>query len=143
MSTPLSDVRSREPTVIPSDLPIRVRFSGVRVFDPILGREVEVAGPVDLTRYHDVPFDFTNARTGLADVARGIALHVIEEDGVAVDRYWNLISKRAIERLKPDLASGAYLHAAYVILASGSGPKKTYDVTRQAVPPQPPSALGP
>jgi hypothetical protein len=130
MATPLSDIRSRAPTELPTNVPIVLRFAGVRVHDLTSAEDVEISTRVDLTRYADVEFTFTDRVTGTPKTARGIALHVIEEDGVPVDRFWNLVSKRAIERLKGELATGAYLAYRYRVTAVGEAPKRDYTIER-------------
>jgi hypothetical protein len=130
MATPLSDIRSRAPTELPTNVPIVLRFAGVRVHDLTSGTELELAAAVDLARYGDVEFFFTDRVSGVQRSARGIALHVVEEDGVPVDRFWNVISKRAIERLKGELATGAYLAYRYRVTAVGEAPKRDYTIER-------------
>jgi len=98
------------------------------------GNPVFVTGPVDLHKYGDLMFTFISPRTGQSQTRPGVTLHVSEEDGKAVNKPLNIISKRLLEQLIPDLASGVYLTTLYAITASGPPPNTTYEVVRKGIP---------
>ncbi len=113
--------------------PVRLRFRGVRVFDPALLVEREVSGPVDFARFGSCTFELTQPDTGRRIEVQGLCLLVSEIDGVAVDKRLNVVAKRLIERLRPSLESGTYLKLAFTITKLGERPRSTFSVTESAV----------
>src|SRR5712691_7429148 len=110
MSQPLGELRSREVFNLPDNTTKKVRFGGVKVIDTTTGQIVFIMGPVDMVRYHTFVFRGVNPRTGLPFERDGPALLVVQEDGEKVEKFWNLISRRAQQQLLPDLESGEYLN---------------------------------
>jgi len=135
MAIPISGLVSKEVTALPEGIEKTLRFGGVIVTDMNTKLEVELHGPVDLTRYGSRTMMFTDPATGLPKAAPGITFLVIREDGQVVNRPLNIISKRLIESLHGDLATGSYLKTQYKIIATGPAPSTRYAITREAIPP--------
>jgi len=135
LAAPLAELRSREVTELPEGVPKILRFGGVVVTDLATRQEVQLSGPVDLTRYGARTMLFTDRATGYERAAPGITFLVIEEDGQAVSKPLNVVSKRLIEALHGDLASGMYLKTRYTILGTEPPPRTRYTITREPIPP--------
>ena len=87
-------------------------------------------GPVDLQRYHTLMFSFTEPGTGLPKERSGFSLLVIEEDGQLVEKFWNLIARRAQQQLTADLETGNYLKTKYEVTGVGAPPTTQYQIRR-------------
>jgi len=135
MSTPLRDLVNREVTELPEGVAKTLRFAGVLVTEIATGREVELSGPVDLSRYGSVTMTFTDRASGFEKSVQGITFLVIEEDGAPVRKPLNVVSRRLIDALRGDLATGTYTTTRYTIMASEAAPKTKYSVTREPIPP--------
>jgi hypothetical protein len=61
---------------------------------------------------------------------KGYSLHVVEEDGAAVDKFWNLVAVKARQQLRADLQTGAYEKTLYVVTQQGVAPELTYGISR-------------
>lgn len=133
MSIKLRDVRSREPTELPDGVERILRFGGVVVRHLASGREVKLHGKVNLDEYGTIDMTFTSPTTARLTTVQGISFQVIEEDGVKVDKPLNVISKRLLEQLMPDLEDGSYLKQRYRITAIGKAPKRRYQVVREPI----------
>jgi hypothetical protein len=55
---------------------------------------------------------------------------VVEEDGAAVDKFWNLVAVKARQQLRADLQTGAYEKTLYVVTQQGVAPELTYGISR-------------
>ncbi len=130
MTQPLGELRSREVFNLPDGVTKRIRFGGVRALDSQTGEVVFLMGPVDLARYHTTMFSFTDPVTGQQKERDGIPLLVIMEDGVQVEKYWNLISRRAQQQLTGDLETGNYLNTDYEVTGVGAPPTTQYTFHR-------------
>lgn len=130
MSIPLKDLVSKEVVELPEGVTKVLVFEGVQVMNLALNQLVEIQGPVDLDAHGAVDMAFTSAATGETLKRPGITLIVKEEDGEIVHKPLNVISKRLIAQLAPDLADGSYLKQRYQILATDAPPKTRYSVTR-------------
>jgi len=75
-------------------------------------------------------FKFTDPVTGQQKERDGIPLLVIEEDGQLVEKYWNLISRRAQQQLTGDLETGNYLKTRYEVTGVGAPPTTQYTFRR-------------
>lgn len=135
LTTALKDLVNREVTELPDGVAKRLRFVGVLVTEISTGREVELSGPVELSRYGSVTMTFTDRASGFEKSVQGITFIVIEEDGSPVRKPLNVVSRRLIDALRGDLASGAYTSTRYTIMASEPAPKTKYSVTREPIPP--------
>jgi len=112
----------------PDGVTKKVRLAGVRVLDGTTGREVFLTGPVDMARYHTIPFTpITNAQ-GRTIPVYGVSLKVTEVDGQPTYRDWNLISKRALTFLKPFLENGDYLKYVFSVTPVGAPPTTDYQI---------------
>ena len=130
MTQPLGELRSREVFDLPDGVTKTIRFGGVRALDSQTGEIVFLMGPVDLQRYHTTMFKFTDPNTGLEKERDGIPLLVIEEDGQLVEKFWNLISRRAQQQLTGDLETGNYLKTKYEVTGVGAPPTTQYQIRR-------------
>jgi len=128
----LRDLVSREVVELPEGVEKVLVFSGVQIRELATGREVTLREEVNLDLYGPVTMRFTSPATGLETSRPGIRFLVVEEDGEEVpEKPLNVISVRLLERLKPDLESGAYLRYRYRITAVGAAPKTQYQVVRE------------
>jgi hypothetical protein len=130
MSTPLGEVRSREVFDLPDGETHKIRFGGVRVQELSTGQQVFLTGPVDMRLYGTIMHGGVNTTTGQPWENDGISLLVTEEDGQVVEKFWNLVAKKAITNLRGDLESGSYLRTLYEVTGSGPAPKTTYQFRR-------------
>ena len=134
MSTPLSELRSREVFDPKSGTTYRVRFGGIRVMQLTAGREIFLVSKLNLKEYGTIMFSGVNERTGQAWRRDGFALKVVEVDGAPVDKDWNLVSRRGQQRLLPFLESGEYLEGVFEVTPVGEDVDTTYQIRR--IPPE-------
>jgi hypothetical protein len=131
MSVKIGALKSAEVVETPEGVEKKLVFEGALVTDITTGQEIEVRGPVNLEKHGSRPMTFTHAATGEEVTAQGVTLMVKEEDGVAVHKPLNILSKRLIGALHGDLESGQYLKYRYHITAIDKPPKTKYTVTRE------------
>ena len=131
MSIPLKDLVSKEVVELPEGVTKSLVFEGVQVMHLDSNQAVEIQGPVDLSAHGALLMQFTSPVTGETLTRPGVTLIVKEEDGLPVRKPLNIISKRLIAQLAPDLADGSYLKQRYRILATDLPPKTRYSVTRE------------
>jgi hypothetical protein len=121
---------SKEVVETPEGVEKVLVFEGAIVTDVKTGREIEVKGPVDLEQHGARDMSFAHPVTGQTTTRPGLTLIVKEEDGQAVHKPLNVLSKRLIAALHADLASGDYLKYRYHITAVDPPPKTHYTVVR-------------
>lgn len=131
MSISLREVKSREPTELPDGEEKVLLFEGAVVHNLRTSEEVELREAIDLDIYGTVPMTLRSRTTGEEITVQGISLLVMEEDGEKVHKPLNVVSKRLIEQLRPDLEDGSYLKQRYHITAVGIAPKRRFTVTRE------------
>jgi hypothetical protein len=130
MTIALKDLISREVAEMPEGVTKSFVFEGAQVIHLDSMQVVEIRGPVDLSAHGALLMAFTSPVTGETLTRPGITLIVCEEDGQPVHKPLNIISKRLIAQLAPDLADGSYLKQRYTILATDAPPKTRYSITR-------------
>jgi len=134
MAVPLQDLADRSPADLPVGKWVQIRIAGVRVSHPRTGEEVELGGPVDWSAWDSCTFQLTDPATGTSKVVPGLCLHIIELDGVEVDRRLNVVAKRLIAGLRPYLESGEYRRLRFMIRKNGEPPRSTYSIDPQPLP---------
>jgi hypothetical protein len=145
MSTPLKDIRNREPVDLTPGVTTTLRFDGVEVTETATGRVVLVAGTVDLGKYGTVMYSGTSPVSGQPWTRDGVGLHAYLMDGQPVDRFYRAVGVRFLENMKRDLETGAYMTTEYVITPVGDPPTTKYQVERRPLVPSipPPSPTPP
>lgn len=93
------------------------------VFEPLVPKSLRVANWRFAT---DIPF--TDPVTGESRRAMGVILDISEEDGVKVNKPWNLIARNAIQDLRPTLDDGSFRERLYTVTKSGAGRTARYTV---------------
>jgi hypothetical protein len=126
----LSEDKSREVVNFLQGIPKRLRFDGVTVMDCATEAAVFLTGPVDLVKWCLLKFSGTKPDGSGSWQRTGYALHTVLEDGVTVDKAWNLVAVKARQQLRADLETGSYLVFEYKVTQQGFAPELTYSIER-------------
>jgi len=129
----LSEDKSREPVNFVQGVRKRLRFDGITVTVCETGERVFLTGAVDLNAW--CLFDQSGLKPDGSGTwtRKGYSLHAIEEDGVAVDKNWNVVAVKARQQLRADLETGSYVVFEYGVTQQGVAPELNYSIER--IPP--------
>ena len=103
-------------------------------FDDLESEEVVTwaVGETHILRFDHVKasqnIPFTEPKSGFDMHTKGLILRTTEVDGKEARRFWRMIQKRAISRIRPEVESRAILKHAYKIHRPGEGPAHELEI---------------